>query len=279
MSDTHLSGLPLERFAVHTITNRPWSLRECVDAYAAAGIGGISVWREAIEPIGLGEAARIIAGSGLTVPALVRGGFMVHASREDRARAADDNKRCVGEAAAIGAEMIVIVPGSSPDVPLADGRAIVRDALAPMVEHAASAGLKLALEPLHPMYAGNRSCVNTLTQAREICEVIDHPNLGVAVDVYHVWWDDRLADEIACLGKQDRLFAFHVCDFKPDMNNILTDRGLMGEGCVPIREIRAMMENAGFAGMIEVEVLSERHWGRDQGAYLQEIVAAYEAHV
>ena len=279
MSDTNLATVPLERIAVHTITNRPWSLRECLDAYAAAGFGGISVWREAIEPIGLGEAARVISGSGLHIPALVRGGFMVHASEADRARAADDNKRCVGEAAAIGAEMIVIVPGSSPDVPLTDGRAMVRDALAPMVEHAASAGVKLALEPLHPMYAGDRSCVNTLTQAREICEAIDHPNLGVAVDVFHVWWDDRLEHEIARLGKQDRLFAFHVCDFKPDMNNLLTDRGLMGEGCVPIRAIRTMMENAGFAGMIEVEVLSEHHWARDQAAYLGEIVGACRAHV
>jgi sugar phosphate isomerase/epimerase len=269
----------LSNIAVHTITNRPWSLAACVEAYVGAGIGGISVWRETLEPIGLGEAAKIIQGSGLRVPALVRGGFMVHATQADRARAADDNKRCVGEAAAIGAETIVIVPGSSPDVPLHEGRSMVQDALAPMAQHAASAGVKLALEPLHPMYAGSRSCVNTLTQAREICEAIDHPALGVAVDVFHVWWDDRLEHEIGLLGEQGRLMGFHVCDFKPDMRNMLTDRGLMGEGCVPIRTIRAMMESAKYTGMIEIEVLSEHHWARDQATYLLEIVHACSEHV
>lgn len=279
MSKAESATVSLDRIAIHTITNRSWSLGECVEAYSAAGVGAISVWRESFETIGLGEAAKIIKGSGLAVPSLVRGGFMVHTSEADRARAADDNKRCVGEAAAIGAEMIVIVPGSQPDVPLDEGRAMVRDALGPMAEHAASAGVKLALEPLHPMYAGDRSCVNTLTQAREICESINQPNVGVAVDVFHVWWDDRLEREITLLGDQQRLFAFHICDFKPDMNNILTDRGLMGEGCINIPAIRAMMESASFAGMIEVEVLSERHWKRDQNAYLREIIAACVAHV
>lgn len=270
---------PLSQLAIHTITNKPWSLRECVDAYASAGIGGISVWREVIEPIGVDEAARILRDSGLRIPALVRGGFFVHPETSKRRRAIDTTRRCLEEAATIGAGVLVLVPGAHPQVDLATGRSHVRDAIETLITEADSHDVRLALEPLHPMYAGSRSCVNTLAQAREMCAAINHERLGVAVDVYHVWWDDALESEIESLGREKRLFAFHVNDWLPETNDLLLDRGLMGEGCIPIRRIRRWMEAAGFDGSIEVEVLSRRWWAFDQGEFLSQIVGSFQEHV
>lgn len=271
-------GVDLHRLSIHTMTTRPWSLAEAAQACARAGVGGVSPWVEHVEPIGVGEAARIIADFGLRVPAYVRGGFFVHSDTHERARAIERTRRLIDDARALGAESLVIVAGSQPGVALDDGRAMTCDALGVLVDHAAAAGLRLAVEPLHPMYAGDRSCVNTIAQARAICDRVGSPVLGVAVDVYHVWWDDRLEAQIEALGREGRLFGFHVCDFKPEPAHPLHDRGLMGEGCAPIREIRAMVERAGFDGMIEVEVFNRKWWATDQRTFLRAIIEAAHAH-
>lgn len=269
---------PLSQIAVHTMTNKPWTLRECIEAYERAGIGGISVWREHIEPIGPDEASQLLADCSLRVSALVRGGFFVHPGSAEQQSARDEMRRCIDEATTIGASMVVIVPGAHPDVSLVDGRALVRDGLAAVLDHASKCSVRLALEPLHPMYAADRSCINTLGQACRICDAINHPLLGVAVDVYHTWWDESLESEIETLGESGRLFAFHVNDWLPETSHLLTDRGLMGEGCIPIRRIRSWMERAGFDGMIEVEILSERWWRADQREFLDAIVEACANH-
>lgn len=258
------------------MTTRPWSLAEAANACAQAGIAGVSPWVEHVEPVGVAEAARIIAGHGLRVPAYVRGGLFVHEDPVERARAVDRTRRLIDDARTLAAEMLVIVAGARLGVPLDSARAMVTDALAALAPHAASAGVRLALEPLHPMYAGDRSCVNTIAQARGICDRVASPSLGVAVDVYHVWWDDQLEHQVEALGREGRLFAFHICDFKPNMAHPLHDRGLIGEGCVPIRAIRAMVERAGFVGLIEVEIFSERWWGTDQREFVRRIVQACE---
>ena len=147
------------------------------------------------------------------------------------------------------------------------------------MDHARSVGVRLAIEPLHPMYAGDKSCVNSMRQAREIWQAIGDPFVGVAVDVYHVWFDQDLEEEIALAGKDGRLFGFHVCDWKCDTNDLLTDRGLMGEGVCDIRDIRSLMENAGFDGWIEVEIFSAKHWQRPQTEWLADVTAAYLQHV
>ncbi|QDU72660.1 sugar phosphate isomerase/epimerase family protein [Mucisphaera calidilacus] len=264
----------LKNFAVHTMTNKPWSLAECCDRYAAAGFGGISVWRNVIEPIGVDEAARIVKGSGLSVPALVRGGFFVSADNAKRQAATDDNKRCIDEAAALGAEMVVLVVGAEPGTPLDEARRQVAEGIGACMDHARANSVRLAIEPLHPMYAADKSCVNRIAEAREICATLGDPLVGVAVDVYHVWWDPDLATEIELLGREDRLFGFHVCDWRVNTRHLLTDRGLMGEGCIDIARIRAMVEKAGFTGLNEVEVFSEEHWAEDQDAYLATIADA-----
>ncbi|MEM6257302.1 MAG: sugar phosphate isomerase/epimerase family protein [Planctomycetota bacterium] len=272
----------LSNCAIHTMTNKPWSLAECCEHYAAAGIGGISIWRKAVAPgeggVGLDEAVKIVEGSGLAVPAYVRGGFFPAVDQADRQSAVDHNKVMIDEAAALGADQVVLVVGAVPGMPLADARQHVADGIAACVEHAKQAGVKLAIEPLHPMYAADKSCINRMAEARAICEAIGSPWLGIAVDVYHVWWDPDLAEEIALAGKLGLLFGFHVCDWRVDTRHLLTDRGLMGDGCIDIRGIRAMVESAGFDGFNEVEVFSEQYWSMNQQDYLAMITDRYREH-
>lgn len=269
----------LSKCAVHTMTHQPWTLQQCCEAFSAAGIGGITVWRNVIEPIGTEEAARIIKSSGLKVPALARGGFFPGWDAAARQKAVDENKQCVDEAAAIGAEMVVLVVGALPGMALAEARMQVAEGLAQVLPHAEASGVKLAIEPLHPMYAATRSCVNRMAEAREICEHIDSKMLGIAIDVYHVWWDPELQWEIDVAAEHDRLFAFHVCDWKPDMNDMLNDRGLPGEGCIDIKTIRSWIETTGFSGFNEVEIFSNQYWAMDQQAYLDKLVTAYRKFV
>ncbi|HAR66217.1 MAG TPA: sugar phosphate isomerase/epimerase [Lentisphaeria bacterium] len=263
------------RLAVHTQTNKPWSLAECLENYGTAGITAVSIWRNVIAPIGIGEAARLVKSSGLAVPALVRGGFFPAASESGRQAALDENRQIIDEAAALGAEMVVLVVGAVPGIPLADARQQVQDGIAGVLAHAESAHVRLAIEPLHPMYAGDKSCVTTMKQANDICEALQHPLLGVAVDVYHVWWDDQAQAEIARCGANDWLFGFHICDWRIPTRDLLTDRALMGDGCIDIAEIRGWVEAAGFDGYNEVEIFSEEQWASDQVDYLARIKHAY----
>ena len=268
----------MKRLAVHTFTNKPWSLAQCLDAYANAGIAGISIWRNVVEPIGVAQAARLVRASGLQVPALVRGGFFPAVSPDARQTAIDENRVVIAEAAALGAEMVVLVVGAVPGIPLPEARKHVSDAIAALLPDAESTNVKLAIEPLHPRYAGDKSCINTIGQANDICEQLAHPLVGIAVDVYHVWWDPDLEAEIACAGRADRIFAFHVCDWRVPTRDLLTDRALMGDGCIDIPRIRGWVEQTGFKGFNEVEIFSETHWAEDQNDYLQRIIRAYQTY-
>jgi sugar phosphate isomerase/epimerase len=266
------------RLAIHTQTHKPWSLAECIDHFAKAGVPGISVWRNVIEPIGIDAAAKMIHDSGLKVPALVRGGFFPASDDAGRRRALDENRVCIDEAAAIGAEMVVLVVGAVPGMPLAEARKQVADGIAAVVDHADQAGVNLAIEPLHPMYAGDKSCINRMAEARDACQRVGHARVGIAVDVYHVWWDPDLEAEIGRAGELGLLHAFHVCDWRVPTRDLLTDRGLMGEGVIDIPTIRGWMEDAGFDGLHEVEIFSEDYWAEDQPAYLEKIKRAYLTH-
>jgi len=229
-----------------------------------------------ISPISIDEAARIVRGSGLKVPALVRGGFFPAVGEPDRLLAIEDNKRCIDEASALGAEMVVLVCGAVPGMPLDEARAQIHLSLSLIEPYARANGVRLAIEPLHPMYAADRSAINRMKEARLACEAVPSTYLGIALDVYHVWWDPDLADEIARAGANGTLFAYHVCDWKPNTTDLLNDRGLMGEGCIDLKGIRRTVEAAGFGGMIEVEIFSNRHWARDQNEYLADILQAYQ---
>jgi sugar phosphate isomerase/epimerase len=265
----------LSRLSIHTMTTKPWSLERCLDGYRRAGINGITVWRESLAQLGVDRSAERIRASGMTVTALCRGGFFPATDRAARQAAITDNLKTIDEAAAIGAPMVVLVCGAVPGMALVDARAQIRDGILACEAHARANQVRLAIEPLHPLYAADRSAVNTMRQARTMCTEIGSPWVGIAVDVYHTWWDDALEAEIGAAGSLGQLFAFHLCDWRVTTRDLLNDRGLMGDGCIDLPRIRAWMERAGFRGWNEVEIFSHEHWARDQDAFLADIVAAY----
>lgn len=267
------------RLCIHTITTKPWSIEEAIDKYAAAGVKGITVWRQWLEgrdPAVCGKAAR---NAGLDVVSVARGGFFPAADAAGRRAAIDDNRRAIDEAHGLGAPVLVLVCGAVPRMPLSEGRKHIRDGIAAVADFAGDAGVKLGIEPLHPMYADCRSAVNTLGQANDMADELNHPSVGAVVDVYHLWWDPELEAQIKRSAAAGRLYAFHVCDWRTPTEDLLNDRGLMGEGCINIREIRGWVEAAGFKGYNEVEIFSNRYWAMDQDQFLGAIKMAYLEHV
>ncbi len=271
---------PLPRFCIHTMTTKPWSLEDCAKHYPTVGATGITVWRQHLAGHEPKKAGAMLRDAGLDVVSLCRGGFFPAPSPLRRQAAIDDNLRAIEEAHGLGAPLIVLVCGAVPGQDLAESRKQITDGIAAVLPAAVQAGVKLAIEPLHPMYADDRSAINTMKQANTVCDALGSPEgLGLAVDVYHVWWDDELEANINHTAAKKRLFAFHVCDWKTPTMDLLNDRGLMGEGCIPIRRIKAWVEATGFAGHNEVEIFSTRYWGMDQGEWLGQIATAYREHV
>jgi sugar phosphate isomerase/epimerase len=250
-------------------------VERAIDAYAAQGIGGITVWRDALEGRSAAAVGERILAAGLTPVSLCRGGFFAAASARVREEAVAANRRAVDQAAALGTDLLVLVCGADPRQTLARSRAQIASAIEALLPHAEAAGVRLGIEPLHPMYAADRSAVNTLSQANNLCAHFSSPWLVVVVDVYHVWWDETLRDELSRCGREGWLAAFHICDWKPDMTDMLYDRELMGKGCIPIRDIRDWAERSGFQGYHEVEIFSHNYWAQDQDRYLEDIQAAY----
>ena len=267
----------LHQLSIHTITHKPWGVERCIEAYAAAGIGGITLWRYNFEGRDPAEVGRQIKEAGLRCTGLARGGFFPSATAAGRQAAVDANKQAIDEAAACMAPTLVLVCGAVPGQALEESRKQVADGVAACLEHARAAGVKLAIEPLHPMYADDRSAIVTMGQANDVCEVLGCPEeVGIALDVYHTWWDPGLEAEIQRAGSAGRLLAYHVCDWRTPTEDLLNDRGLMGEGCIPLKQIKSWVEAAGFRGSDECEIFSTRRWAQDQQTYLNEITSAYQ---
>ena len=254
-------------------------LLEIIDACVRHGIRAIDPWRDQVAAVGLERAARAVRETGLELSGYCRGG-MFTSDAAHRIDVRDDNRRAVDEAKALRASCIVLVvgglpqysrPGSTPSKDILTARALVEDAIAEMMEYARDAKLPLAIEPLHPAYAADRACVNTTKQALDICDRLDPGRsgaLGVALDVYHIWWDPEVLSQIARAGK-DRLLAFHVCDWLVPTKDILNDRGMMGDGVIDIRSLRRAVEAQGFAGYSEIEIFSEGWWGKPMDEVLR----------
>jgi len=268
----------LSKLCIHTITTKPWSLETAIEKYTAAGIGGISVWQNAVEDIGVEKAGALLRNSDLEVVSYVRGGFFPSTSEAARQQAIDNNKKLIDEAATIGAPLLVLVCGAEPKQSLGKSRQQIQEGIEAILSHAEANNVKLGIEPLHPMYADTRSAVNTLAQANTIAENINADGVGVVVDVYHLWWDEDLEEEIQRCGDNGHLQAFHICDWKVPTEDMLNDRGLMGEGCINVPQIRTWVENAGFDGFTEVEIFSNRYWAMNQDDFLQQIIEAYQKH-
>ena len=240
---------------------------EAVDACLAQGVTAISPWRDQVEAIGLAEAARIVRQNDVRVTGLCRGGMFPAVGALALAAALDDNRRAIDEAAALRADCLVMVvgglPGGSRDIEAA--RAMVADGLAAILPHARACGVPLAIEPLHPMYAGDRACVNTLEQALDLCDRLG-AGVGVAIDVYHTWWDPKIRAQIARAGRNRQILAHHICDWLVPTRDLLLDRGMMGDGVIDLKAFRADIEAAGFSGPQEVEIFSAAHWWKEPGA-------------
>ena len=269
----------LSKLCIHTVTTKPWPIEKAAEHYARAGVSGISVWSDSLEGKSAGQTGRMLREQGLKVVSYVRGGFFPAIEAADRTAAIDDNRRMIDEAAELGAPLLVLVCGAVPGQALELSRRQIEDGIAAILPHAEKSRVRLGIEPLHPMYADSRSAINTIKQANDIVEKFRAPHLGVVIDVYHLWWDPDLQQQTERCGRNGSLFAFHICDWKTPTEDLLLDRGLMGEGCIDIRQIRGWVESAGFDGFHEVEIFSKNYWEMDQKRFLDKIITAYMHHV
>ena len=243
------------RLSLNTITLKGQGLGACIELCARHGVPAIGPWRDVLAAYGVERAAKHIRDAGLRVSGLCRGGMFTTPG------AAEDNRRAIDEAAAIGADALVMVCGGLPpgSKDLAGARRAMADGLAAMRPHARAAGVRIALEPLHPMTCADRSVLSTTAQALDLAEATG-PEIGLALDVYHIWWDPALAASIA--RARGRIHAFHVCDWRVPTRDLVLDRAMMGDGAIDLPGIRGMVEAAGYAGLIEVEIMSEADWWR-----------------
>lgn len=268
----------LSRLCIHTITTKPWNIEDAAKKYQAAGVAGITVWRDALEGRNIKKTGNLLRDHALEVVSLCRGGFFAHKEISKRKVAIDDNRKAIAEAADLRTSMLVLVCGADPSQSLEESRKQIRDGIETLLPEAKAAGVKLTIEPLHPMYADTRSAINTLAQANDLAEELSSPWVGVAVDVYHLWWDPELEKEIKRCGEKGNLAAFHICDWKSPTKDMLFDRGLMGEGCIPVKQIRKWVAATGFKGFNEVEIFSNEYWQQDQDQFLKKIIEAYKKH-
>ena len=248
------------RLSFNQATAERASLPDVIESCARHGVPGISIWRHKLAETGVERAARQLRDAGLWVSSVCRGGMFPAGTASERAARIDDNRRAIDEAAALKAEVLVLVCGAAPDRNIAAAREMVADGIAAIAPYAAERGVRLGIEPLHPAFAAERSCITTMREARRISERFDAANVGVVVDVYHVWWDPERAEEIARLG--DRIAGYHVNDWLVPVKNVLMNRGMMGDGVIELRRIRGEIERAGYMGPIEVEIFNESIWER-----------------
>jgi sugar phosphate isomerase/epimerase len=264
----------LARLSVNQMTVKQLSLPELVKGCAELGIGGVGLWREPVQEYGVAAAARLVADAGLAVTSLCRGGFF----HEPGALA--DNRAAVDEAAGLGTDTLVLVSGGLPSGgrDLAAARAVVAEALAELAPYAAERGVRLAIEPLHPMYAADRCVVSSLGQALELAAPFPAAQVGVVADTYHLWWDERVPAQLAEAGPAGRVHCFQLADWTtPLPAGVLTGRGQLGDGCVDLAGFRRLLDEVGFEGPIEVEIFNDDLWSRDGHDVLRETAERYLA--
>jgi sugar phosphate isomerase/epimerase len=268
----------LARLSLNQKTVNGWSLPEAVDGCLRAGIPWIGIWRDKIEETGLEESARVIRDAGLKVSSLCRGGMFPGTTARQRAANIEDNKRAIHEAATIGTDVLVLVCGGLSGVTrIDDARAMVRDGIEAIIPFAAEHGVRLGIEPLHPAFAADRSVISLLGEANDLAERLASPHVGVVIDIYHVWWDPNVYTEIARASAYT--LGFHVNDWLVPNTDPLMSRGMMGDGVVENRRLRAAVDRAGYSGPIEVEIFNAATWAMDGDEVLRQMKARYELEV
>ncbi|MEE1796890.1 sugar phosphate isomerase/epimerase [Streptomyces sp. BE308] len=271
----------LTRLSLNQETIKQWSLPELTEGCVKAGIGKVGLWRAPVQEYGVERTASLLKDAGISVTSLCRGGFFTALDPAERARALDDNRAAVDEAAALSTDTLVLVSGGLPSGSrdLHGARERIADALAELAPYAAERGVRLAIEPLHPMFASDRCVVSTLGQALDIAERFPADQVGVVVDTYHIWWDDQAPAQIARAGEGGRIHSFQLADWiTPLPAGVLVGRGQLGDGSVDFRAWRRLVEAAGFDGPIEVEIFNEALWARDGAEVLAEVAARYLEH-
>ncbi|MFD3489169.1 sugar phosphate isomerase/epimerase family protein [Streptomyces sp. NPDC058690] len=271
----------LSRLSINQETIKQWSLPELAEGCVKAGIDKVGLWRAPVQEYGVERTAQLLTDAGISVTSLCRGGFFTALDPAERARALDDNRAAIDEAAALSTDTLVLVSGGLPagSRDLHGARERIAEALAELGPYAQEQGVRLAIEPLHPMFASDRCVVSTLSQALDIAERFPAEQVGVVVDTYHIWWDDQAAAQIARAGAGDRIHSFQLADWiTPLPAGVLVGRGQLGDGSVDFRAFREMVEATGFTGPIEVEIFNEGLWARDGAEVLAEVAARYVEH-
>jgi sugar phosphate isomerase/epimerase len=270
----------MRRFAINTATlGFQCPIEQSIEAIAAHGFGGIAPWRREIEGQNVSAIAKRIRDAGLKVTGYCRSTYLPSLTREGLHANIESNRRALDDAAALGANSFVMVVGGLPkgSKDIAAARAHVVEGTAQLLEYGKSLGIKIALEPLHPVYTAERSCLTLLSEALDMCQQIEGsaltPSLGVCLDVYHVWWDPNLNRDIARAGLEKRIFGFHVCDWLVPTSDVLNDRGMMGDGIIDIPAIHAEVEKAGYLGLTEVEIFSAQNWWKRPVAEILKVCA------
>lgn len=267
----------LSRLSLNQITTNGWRVPEAIEGCVKAGIPYISFWRDKVALTGLQESARLVRESGLKVSSLCRGGWFDDATKEGRLARLDDNRRAIEEAATLGTNVLVLVCGPAATKDIGAARAYVQEAIEELLPYAANYGIKLGIEPMHPMYAAERSVMVTLGQANSIVRQLKEPNLGVVVDVFHVWWDPDVYNQIQAAS--GTILGFHVSDWLVPLPDILMGRGMMGDGVIELRRLRQAVEAAGYFGPIEVEIFNQAIWDMPGDQTLQFMSERYLQHV
>lgn len=265
------------RLSLNQITTNSWNVREAVEGCIRAGIPWIGLWRDKIQAYGVAATRRLLDDAGLRVSSLCRGGWFPAATREERQARIDDNRRALEEAVGLGTNVLVLVCGPAPDRNIVAGRAMVEEAIAQLLPDAQAAGVKLGIEPLHPMFAADRSVIVSMAEANRLIENFQSDALGVIVDVYHIWWD---ADVLAQIERAaGHILGFHVSDWPVPLPDTLLGRAMMGDGMINLRPLRAAVETAGYHGPIEVEIFNRAIWNTPGDEVLALMKQRYLAHV
>lgn len=265
----------ISRLSLNQMSIERWSVKEAVEGCVRHGVPSIALWRHKIQETGLQECVRLVRNAGLHVSSVCRGGMFPAPTAAERKEKIEDNLRAIDEAAALQADSLVFVVGAHRDVPIQDARKMVADGLAAIVSYARERDVKLGLEPLHPMYAGERSVLNTIDQALEMASPYAASEVGLILDVFHIWWDPLVEWKIA--NARGRIFGFHVNDWLVPLPDMLMGRGVMGDGVIDNRRLRELVDNAGYDGSIEVEIFNREVWDADGDAVLAKIVDRFTA--
>jgi len=267
----------LQRFSFNQITAKHATLRECAEACVRHGVRWIAPWRDRVQEAGLSESARMLRDCGLRVSSLCRGGFFPAATQAERQARIDDNLRAIDEAAALGTDCLVLVCGPAPDRDLDAARSMVADGVAALLDHARARRVRLGIEPLHPMFAADRSVIVTLAQALDLAQRFDTELAGIVVDVFHVWWDPQLYAGIQ--QASGRIVGLHVSDWASPLPGILAGRSMLGDGVIELRRIRSAVDDSGYRGPVEVEIMNESLWSSPIDSILDQSVKRFLAWV